>query len=260
MNYVKTGFSIKDGRLLLAGGLSCVVVWSRELPSEPTSVRVSRDPEGHWNASFVVEIEVEELPLDKGRAPLGIDWGVTETATTTDPEFDLPHAEHGKRSQDRLTKYQRQMARRKPRPGKPAAAGYKKARADTAKTHAKVARRRQDDRRKWAKSVVRVHHQIAVEDFQPKFLAKSTMAKKSADAAIASAKAELIWQAQKYSRDLRLINPAYSTMDCSGCGARTKHRLPLGERTYNCESCGMSKPRDRNSAEVIRDRAGFAPC
>lgn len=42
---------------------------------------------------------------------------------------------------------------------------------------------RQDTGRKWAKKVVTDHDALAVEDFKPTFLAKSTMAKKAADAA-----------------------------------------------------------------------------
>jgi hypothetical protein len=62
-----------------------------------------------------------------------VDWGVSETATTTDPDFDLPHAQHGKRAASRLAHYQRQMARRKPRPGRKASAGYRRTRANAAK-------------------------------------------------------------------------------------------------------------------------------
>ena len=40
LNYTRRGFAVKDGRLCLAGGLSIPVVWSRELPSDPSSVRV----------------------------------------------------------------------------------------------------------------------------------------------------------------------------------------------------------------------------
>jgi putative transposase len=40
LNYTKRGFAVKDGRLCLAGGVDIPVVWSRELPSDPTSVRV----------------------------------------------------------------------------------------------------------------------------------------------------------------------------------------------------------------------------
>lgn len=40
LNYTRPGFRLKDGRLHLAGGIVVAVVWSRELPAAPTSVRV----------------------------------------------------------------------------------------------------------------------------------------------------------------------------------------------------------------------------
>jgi putative transposase len=98
-----------------------------------------------------------------------------------------------------------------------------------------------------------------VEDFRPKFLAKSTMARKAADAAISATKQELINMARKHGRDLRLVHPAYTTMDCGHCGARTKHALPLSERIYACAACRAESPRDKNSARVMLVRAGLNP-
>jgi putative transposase len=57
--------------------------------------------------------------------------------------------------------------------------GYRRAQRQAAKQHKKVAWQRQDTARKWAKTVVRDHDVIAVEDFRPRFLAKSTMARKA---------------------------------------------------------------------------------
>jgi putative transposase len=151
------------------------------------------------------------------------------------------------------------MARRKPGKGKPASAGYKRARRKAARAHAKVAAQRQDTARKWAKSVVRDHDQVAVEDFRPKFLAKSSMARKAADAAIGAAKKSLIEMAAKHGRVVHLVDPAYTTMDCSACGARAKVRLLLSERTYTCSACGLVLPRDKNSAAVMLVRAGLNP-
>ena len=278
LNYTRRGFSIRPhpttGRdaLVLPGGVYIPVVWTRELPSEPKSVRVSQDSLGHWYASFVVEIEdtAHHLPPTGRDTVLGIDWGVTTTATTAtldlvtgeldeSPTFDLPHAEHGKRAAANLARYQRMMARRRTPKGQANTSGYEKAKKLTAKAHKKVARQRQDDARKWAKSVVSHHDKIAVEDFRPKFLARSTMAKKAADAAIGAVKTELIWMANKHGRDLRLIHPANTTTDCYNCGARTKHRLPLGQRVYICEACQTTRSRDKNSAAVIAARAGFVP-
>ena len=40
------------------------VVWSRDLPADPSSVRVYQDSTGAWYASFVVPAETEPLPQD----------------------------------------------------------------------------------------------------------------------------------------------------------------------------------------------------
>ncbi|WP_406444805.1 transposase [Streptomyces sp. NBC_01613] len=63
----------------------------------------------------------------------------------------------------------------------------------------------------------------------------------------------------KHARDVRLVHPAHTTMDCAQCGARTKHALPLSERTYTCTACGAMSPRDKNSARVMLVRAGLDP-
>ncbi|MEV6735878.1 transposase [Streptomyces sp. NPDC051104] len=257
LNYTTRGFRLKDDRLHLAGGIVLTVVWSRDLPSVPSSVRRYRDSLGHWYASFVVATEVQSLPKT-GRA-LGVDWGVKETATTTSDAHDLPHAQHGKNVTQKLARYQRMMARRKPARGQAASKGYREVQWQTAKLHKKVARQRQDTARKWAKRVVRDHDAIAVEDFRPKFLAKTTMARKAADAAIGATKTALIEMGRKHGRDIRLVHPAHTTMDCASCGARTKHALPLSERTYTCTACGVVSPRDKNSARVMLIRAGLIP-
>jgi len=257
LNYTRRGFRLKGGRLHLAGGITLTVVWSRPLPAEPSSVRVYRDSLGHWYASFVVPAQAEPLPAT-GR-DIGVDWGVREIATTTSDDHDLPHPGFGKKSAARLARYQRMMARRKPPKGRAGSKGYRKAKRAAAKAHKKVARQRQDTARKWAKAVVRDHDRLAVEDFKPKFLAKSAMARKAADAAIGAAKRELAGMTRKHGRELHLVHPAHTTMDCARCGARTKHALPLSERTYTCTACGTVSPRDKNSARVMLVRAGLTP-
>ncbi|MFY1679353.1 RNA-guided endonuclease InsQ/TnpB family protein [Streptomyces sp. WMMC905] len=234
LNYTTRGFRLRDGRPHLAGGIVLTVVWSRDLPAAPTSVRVYQDSLGHWYASFVVATELR--PLSATGRVLGVDWGVGETATTTSDAHDLPHAEHGEKAARRLAHYQRMTARRRPARGQAASNGYRQARRQTAKVHKKVARQRQDTARKWAKSVVRDHDAIAVEDFRPKFLAKTTMARKAADAAIGVTKTALIEMGRKHARDIH-----------------------LSERTYTCTACAVVSPRDKNSARVMLVRAGLSP-
>ncbi|MFJ9752569.1 RNA-guided endonuclease InsQ/TnpB family protein [Streptomyces chartreusis] len=257
LNYTQRGFRLQDGRLRLAGGIVVRPVWSRQLPHEPSSVRVYQDPTGAWYASFVVPAPSEAWP-QTGRV-IGIDWGVKEIATTTSHAHDLSHPQHGRTAAQKLAKYQRMMARRRPARGQAASRGYRQAAQATAKLHQKVVAQRRDTARKWAKSVVRDHDALAVEDFQPKFLAKSTMARKAADATIGATKKTLLEMARKHGRIVHLVNPAHTTMDCAQCGARTKHALPLSERTYACTACGIVSPRDTNSARVMLVRAGLIP-
>jgi putative transposase len=113
----------------------------------------------------------------------------------------------------------------------------------------------------WARRVVANHQIIAVEDFRPRFLARSTMARKAADAAIGAAKRELIECGTRAGRKVVLVAPAYATMTCSSCSAIAKQRLGLAERTFRCERCGYTADRDRNAARTILatvdpDRAG----
>jgi putative transposase len=257
MNYTRQGFALKDGNLTLAGGIKVRVVWSRPLPSAPSSVRVYQDVLGHWYSSFVVETQAEPYPGTDGA--IGIDWGVKDIAVTTSDAHDLPHPQYGKKQADKVSRYQRQMARRKPGKGHKPSAGYQRAKRQAARAHAKAAAQRQDTARKWAKNVVRDHDVIAVEDFRPKFLAKTTMARKAADAAIGAAKRSLLEMAAKHGRVVHLVDPVYTTMDCSACGTRAKSRLLPSERTYTCSACGTVLPRDKNSAAVMLVRAGLNP-
>ena len=247
--YSRNGFAIKEGRLRLPKGVTIPVVWSRELPSDPTSVQVYQDSLGHWYASFVVRREIEPLPeVDGG---IGIDWGVSTTATTTDPAYDLPHVGARKAAAADLVKAQRKMARRRRPKGQPQTKGYQRAKLEAAKVAKKAQRRNTHEGRMWARRVVADHQLIAVEDFRPKFLAKSTMAKKAADAAVSTIKRTLIEYAERAGRKVVLVQPAYTTMTCSGCGTRAKDHLLLDERTFVCTHCGLIADRDVNAARTI---------
>lgn len=249
LEYTTRGFSVKDGRLRLPGKVSIPVVWSRELPSAPTSVRVYRDSLGHWYASFVVRRPLEAAPRVSGG--IGIDWGVSTTATTTSPAHDLPYGGHRKRCAAELARAQRRMARRRRPRGQVASKGYQQAGREAAHLHKKAARQNTHAARVWARRVVDDHQTIAIEDFEPRFLAKSTMARKAADAAIGAAKRELIERATRAGRKVLLVPPAYTTMTCASCGARAKQRLALDVRIFQCDSCGHTADRDRNAAHVI---------
>lgn len=258
LNYTTRGFRIKDGRLCLAGGISIPVVWSRELPSTPTSVRVYEDAAGWWWASFVVDVDAP-APLPESPSGIGIDWGVKTTAVTTDDSMDVSYQGHAARQAKGLARHQRRMALHHQKGAAEQTRQYKRAKKAAARLHRKVRWKRKEFARKWAKQVVDRHGFIAVEDFKPTFLARSNMARKAHDAAIGQMKTCLIEEASKSGRTLVLVKPAHTTMTCNKCGARAKHRIPLSVRTFQCSDCGHTDDRDKNAAKNVLDWAGFVP-
>ena len=249
LSYSRNGFAIKDGRLRLPKSVTIPVVWSRKLPADPTSVRVYQDSLGHWYASFVVRREIEPLPVVDGA--IGIDWGIKTTATTTDPAYDLPHVGARKAAAADMKAAQRKMARRRKPKGQPQTKGYQRAKLEAAKVAKKAARRNTHEGRLWARRVVADHQLIAIEDFKPKFLAKSTMARKAADAAVSTIKRTLIEYAERAGRTVVMVQPAYTTMTCHACGTRAKERMLLDDRVFVCTACGTIEDRDRNAAKTI---------
>lgn len=254
LEYTTNGFKLKDGRLRLPGKLSIPVVWSRELPSEPKSCRVYQDNLGDWYVSFVVKRE--RTPLPPTDRKIGIDWGVKVPATTTDPDFDLLYLGHRKNAANEVAKAQRKMARRKPSKGKPASKGYKRAKRESAKALKHARRQNQHDGRMWVQKIVGAFDLIACEDFKPKFLAKSTMARKAADSSVGTLQKMLLEYASRAERKVVMVQPAYTTMTCSKCFARAKQRFELDERIFRCWDCGHEADRDRNAAWTIQAVAG----
>jgi putative transposase len=88
-----SGLGLPDDRLEVgtsAGRIRLRVVWSRPLPSPPSSATVYRDPAGRWWASFVVRIEAPAQPLPLTGQATGLDLGLATFATTCDAESDIP--------------------------------------------------------------------------------------------------------------------------------------------------------------------------
>nr|WP_222719234.1 RNA-guided endonuclease TnpB family protein [Actinokineospora xionganensis] len=110
----RNGFHIRsDGRLYLAKVGDIRVRWSRGLPSQPSSVTIIREPDGHYYASFVVD--VAPIPLPEIAREAGVDLGITRLATVADTEgqrVDVANPKHLARKQRKLARLEREKARR----------------------------------------------------------------------------------------------------------------------------------------------------
>lgn len=110
----RNGFSVRDnGRLFVAKVGEVKVRWSRDLPSQPSSVTIIREPDGHFLASFVVEVAAAPLPVTVQEA--GVDVGIARLATiaTTDGQrADVANPKHLHRKLRKLKRLEREKSRR----------------------------------------------------------------------------------------------------------------------------------------------------
>jgi putative transposase len=73
----RNGFNVRpNGRLFVAKVGQVRVRWSRDLASEPSSVTIIREPDGHFYASFVVDVAASPQPV----AAVGDEAGSNPTA------------------------------------------------------------------------------------------------------------------------------------------------------------------------------------
>lgn len=157
----RNGFSLKaNGRLFVAKVGEVRVRWSRGLPSTPSSVTVIREPDGHFYASFVVEVPVLPLPVTDREA--GVDVGIARLATvaTTDGQrVDVPNPKHLGGKLRKLRRLEREKSRRQK-----GSANRGKTRRKVAIVHNQVARARRDYHHKQALALVRENQVLHVED------------------------------------------------------------------------------------------------
>ncbi|MEU4513029.1 transposase [Nonomuraea wenchangensis] len=236
-------FSVTAGGKLRLPKIGDVPVrWSRELPSQPSSVTVIKDAAGRYFASFVVEVGGEPLP--ETSAEVGIDLGLTHFAVLSDGrKIDNPR--FLRRAERRLRKAQRALSRKAK-----GSNNRKKAVVKVARAHARVADARRDFIHKLSTQIIRENQTVVVEDLCVKGLARTKLAKSVHDAGWAQFTAMLVYKAARNGRTLMRIDRWFpSSKLCSACGA-VAESMPLNVRSWTCP-CGAVHDRDVNAAKNI---------
>lgn len=248
--YTRSGFRYRDGKLYLAKmGTPLKFTWSwpgiDPATIDPTTVTVSRDPDGRWYVSFAVEVaDPERLPVT-GRTA-GIDLGIKDFAALSDGT-KIPNPRHLERKARNLARYQRRMARCQKESSNRA-----KARARVARAHRKVRDARQDFLHKASTRLVRENDVIAVEDLAVKNMVRNhSLAKAISDCGWGIFRNMLEYKAARYGRTVIAVDRWYpSSKTCSACG-HLLAGLSLKTRTWQCPSCGTRHDRDVNAAKNI---------
>lgn len=242
----RNGFTLRpNGKLAVAKVGEVRVRWSRDLPSEPSSVTIIREPDGSYYASFVIEVPPAPLPPTAQEA--GVDLGVAQlatVATTTGQRIDVANPRHLRRKLRKLARLEREKARRAK-----GGANRAKTRRKIAIQHGKLARTRRDYHHKQALALIRENQAIYVEDLNVAgMLGNRRLARAISDAGWAQFVRLLEEKANRYRRLVRKVDRWLpSSKTCSTCGT-VVDVLPLSVRTWTCPRCQARHDRDYNAA------------
>ena len=240
--YTQSGFAIVGQELKLSKIGSIRIKMHRPIAGEIKTCTLRKNASGDWNVSFSCEVNVE--PKTPNEEAVGIDVGLTHFAILSNGQ-KIANPRFFKQGEKALAKAQRKLAILK----KGTPERRKKGKA-VAKIHEKISNQRKDFCHKESRKIIDQYQFICVEDLNIKNMIEgSCFAKSIADASWNQFRQFLTYKAAEAGRKLGLVNPAYTSQDCSRCNHREAKKL--SERMHCCSLCGYTTTRDLNAAQNI---------
>jgi len=217
------------------------IVWSRPLPSEPSSVTVIKDPANRYFLSFVVEINPPKLP-DNGKS-IGVDLGIIDFATLSTGE-KIKSPKPLKENIKKLRKLQKSLSRKQ--------IGSKRreiAKLKVARLHAQIKDIRDDFLHKLSTKLIHENQVIVLEDLNTAGLLRNhKLARAISDLGWRSFRDMLAAKAEMYGREFRVIDRWEPTSQRCSCCNQIGGKKELKVREWTCLFCGTTHDRDINAA------------
>jgi putative transposase len=201
-------------------------------------VRLVRRADGYY-VQFLVNAEnkVESQPTGKA---VGLDVGLKEFYTDSNGYIE-PNPRFYREGEKRLRFLQRRVSRKKK-----GSANRRKAINRLGRKYLNISRQREEHAKRVARCVIQSNDLVAYEDLRIKNLVKNhCLAKSINDAGWYQFRKWLEYFGVKFGKITVAVNPAYTSQQCSNCGAIVKKSLST--RTHICR-CGCVLDRDWNAA------------
>ena len=216
-------------------------------PVEGTIKRVivSKTPTGKYFASICCDDQIK--PLEKVDKKVGIDVGLKEFAVCSDG-YRLPNPKHFRKSEKRLAKLQKDLARKKF-----GSKSYEKNKLQVAKLHEKIKNQRADFLQKFTYKLINENQVIAIEDLRVKNMLKNgKLAKAISEASWSEFRRILEYKAEWYGREIKIAPSNYASSQlCSCCGFKNPEVKNLGLRKWTCPKCAAEHDRDENASKNL---------
>jgi len=195
-----------------------------------------------WYVSICCET-TDIQPFQSIDKAIGVDVGVRQYADSKGRFYEVPRVY---RSLERkLRRLQQSLSRKKK-----GSTNREKARIKVARCHLHIKNTRTDWLHKLTTDLIRNNQTIGIEDLNIKGMTKNHHLTKSIlDAAFGEFSRQSKYKSLWYGRNLVIADRWFaSSKICSTCGAKTKQKLGLHVREWNCENCDTRHHRDTNAA------------
>ncbi len=239
--FVGNNFKVGQHKITLTKIGKVKMVWSRSLPSKPSSATVIKDVANRYFVSFVVETNAEFL--EPNGQSVGIDLGITTFATlSTGEKVNAPKPL--KKNLKKLKRFQRSLSR-----CQKGSKRREKARLTVAKLHTKIKDIREDFLHKLSTRITRENQTVIPEDLNVSGMVKNRkLSRAISDLGWRTFRTMLEYKCNKYGREFQVINRWFPTSQrCSHCGFRGGKK-ELDVREWTCLNCGTVHDRDINAA------------
>jgi putative transposase len=210
------------------------------------SATISRTAD-RWFVSFTVEVH-RQIVVSNGKTSIvGVDLGIRYLAVLSSGEPPIPNPRPLESSLRTLRRLNRELARRCPNSRR-----RKLARRRLAREQARAANIRRDALHKLTTNLATEYGTVVVEHLNMAGLVRNhRLARVLTDAGISRLRRLLTYKTTWYGSQLIVADRFYpSSKTCSACGW-VKAKLPLSQRTFNCEACGLGLDRDLNAARNL---------
>ena len=247
----KAAFKVRSGQLFIAKSkVPLNIRWSRELPSGPSSVTISKDRAGRYFVSMLCEFDVKPMPISN--KTVGIDLGLNDLFITSDGNKS-GNPRHTRRYEKKLAYLQRKLAKKQK-----GSSNRAKAKLKVARLHAKIADCRMDATHKASRKLINENQVVVCENLAVKNMIRNPkLAKHIADANWGEFVRQLQYKAEWSERTVVEIDRFFpSSKRCSSCGF-VHEAMPLSVREWSCPECNTRHDRDINAAINIKT-AGLA--
>src|SRR5919202_795736 len=201
-------------------------------------VRLVKRADGYY-VQFIIRAE-NKVTLQPTGKTIGLDVGLKEFYTDSNGHTE-PNPKFYRTGEKRLKLRQRRVSR-----SRKGSANRKKAINKLGRVHLKISRQREEHAKRVARCVIQSNDLVAYEDLRIKNLVKNhCLAKSINDAGWYQFRKWLEHFGVKFGKITVAVNPAYTSQECSSCGAVVKKSLSV--RTHVCK-CGFMLDRDWNAA------------